>query len=77
MLWLVKNALSAKMSHFSFQSSVDPQHIQNIDAVRRSMKTPSRVRFEIGPHSWVKVFRIVREFRILRLTYCEKSASKC
>ena len=50
MLWLVKNALSTKMSHFSFQSSVDPQHIQNIDAVRRSMKTPSRVRFEIGSH---------------------------
>ena len=43
---LVENVLSPKISHYSFQSSVDPQHIQNIDAVRRSMKTPSRVRFE-------------------------------
>ena len=27
--------------------------------------------------SWVKVFRIIPEFRILRLTFCRKSASKC
>ena len=26
---------------------------------------------------WVKVFRIIREFRILRLTFHRKSASKC
>ena len=28
-------------------------------------------------HSWVKVFRINPEFRILRLTFHRKSASKC
>ena len=27
--------------------------------------------------SWVKVFRIIPEFRILRLTFCGKSAFKC
>ena len=27
--------------------------------------------------SWVKVFRIISEFRILRLTFHRKSASKC
>ena len=27
--------------------------------------------------SWVKIFRIIPEFRILRLTFYEKSASKC
>ena len=26
---------------------------------------------------WVKVFRIIPEFRILRLTFYRKSASKC
>ena len=32
-----------------------------------------------GPYglSWVKVFRIIPEFRILRLTFHRKSASKC
>ena len=34
-----------------------------------------------GPHlkitPWVKVFRIIPEFRILRLTFHRKSASKC
>ena len=32
------------------------------------------------PHltcAWVKVFRIIPEFRILRLTFHRKSASKC
>ena len=29
------------------------------------------------PTSWVKVFRIIPEFRILRLTFLRKSASKC
>ena len=28
-------------------------------------------------NSWVKVFRIFPEFRILRLTFHRKSASKC
>ena len=28
-------------------------------------------------HAWVKVFRIIPEFRILRLTFHRKSASKC
>ena len=27
--------------------------------------------------SWMKVFRIIPEFRILRLTFHRKSASKC
>ena len=27
--------------------------------------------------AWVKVFRIIPEFRILRLTFHRKSASKC
>ena len=27
--------------------------------------------------SWVKVFRIIPEFKILRLTFHRKSASKC
>ena len=27
--------------------------------------------------SWMKVFRIIPEFRILRPTFCGKSASKC
>ena len=27
--------------------------------------------------TWVKVFRIIPEFRILRLTFHRKSASKC
>ena len=27
--------------------------------------------------SWVKVFRIIPEFRILRLNFHRKSASKC
>ena len=30
-----------------------------------------------GHNSWVKVFRINPEFRILRLTFHRKSASKC
>ena len=29
-----------------------------------------------GTYSWVKVFRIIPEFRILRLTFHRKSASK-
>ena len=29
------------------------------------------------PYSWVKFFRINPEFRILRLTFYGKSASKC
>ena len=32
---------------------------------------------EILGYTWVKVFRIVPEFRILRLTFHKKSASKC
>ena len=28
-------------------------------------------------NTWVKVFRIIPEFRILRLTFHRKSASKC
>ena len=28
-------------------------------------------------YAWVKVFRIIPEFRILRLTFHRKSASKC
>ena len=28
-------------------------------------------------HAWMKVFRIIPEFRILRLTFHRKSASKC
>ena len=28
-------------------------------------------------YTWVKVFRIIPEFRILRLTFQRKSASKC
>ena len=31
----------------------------------------------VGTMSWVKVFRIIHEFRILRLTFHRKSASKC
>ena len=31
----------------------------------------------IIPLTWVKVFRIIPEFRILRLTFHRKSASKC
>ena len=30
-----------------------------------------------GKYAWVKVFRINPEFRILRLTFHKKSASKC
>ena len=30
-----------------------------------------------GDNTWVKVFRIIPKFRILRLTFHRKSASKC
>ena len=33
--------------------------------------------FTISVVTWVKVFRITPEFRILRLTFQRKSASKC
>ena len=32
--------------------------------------------YSAGIFIWVKVFRIIPEFRILRLTFCGKSASK-
>ena len=34
-------------------------------------------KFLIWTYAWVKVFRIIPEFRILRLTFHRKSASKC
>ena len=33
--------------------------------------------FGADPIAWLKVFRIVPEFRILRLTFQRKSATKC
>ena len=30
-----------------------------------------------GNTTWVKIFRVVSEFRILRLTFHRKSVSKC
>ena len=32
---------------------------------------------DLGVSSWVKVFRIIPEFRILRATFHRKSATKC
>ena len=40
-------------------------------------QTPSLIRLHGKIWAWVKVFRIIPEFRILRLTFCGKSASKC
>ena len=31
----------------------------------------------LGTYLWVKVFRMIPEFRILRLAFYRKSASKC
>ena len=31
----------------------------------------------LSSYAWVKVFRIIPEFRVLRLTFHRKSASKC
>ena len=42
---------------------------------RKGAGTSAKVIFETCP--WVKVFRINPEFRILRLTFQRKSASKC
>ena len=38
---------------------------------------PMAISEEIAMYAWVKVFRIIPEFRILRLTFHRKSASKC
>ena len=40
--------------------------------------TPSSlsIQMQVG-FTWLKVFRIIPEFRILKLTFCRKSASKC
>ena len=37
----------------------------------------SHVMAQMGSNAWVKVFRIIPEFRILKLTFHRKSASKC
>ena len=43
------------------------------NAIRQKVLSGSVLRI----NSWVKVFRIFPEFRILRLTFHRKSATKC
>ena len=40
-------------------------------------KIQEELRIQTSVHAWVKVFRIIPEFRNLRLTFHWKSASKC
>ena len=42
-----------------------------------AVSQPAEVTGTTSKLSWVKVFRIISEFRILRLTFYRKSASKC
>ena len=51
----------------------------NADSVLYCLDRSLFGRFKVncGVNAWAKVFRIIPEFRILRLTFHRKSASKC
>ena len=67
------------MAYFTYQG-VTGLEFANLD-VRQSMKIVFVLANSVGCdemlHIWVKVFRIIPEFSILRMTFYRKSSSKC
>ena len=75
-LALTTKLLSARVS--SMQSEIKIFHTFG-DSVEWCSEVSIKLQIILflWPFTWVKVFRINPEFRILRLTFHRKSASKC
>ena len=67
--------------HFKYiQAACKTGQIKEVERICRESNCydPERVKnFLKVLYTWVKIFRITPVFRILRLTFCGKSASKC
>ena len=73
----------ASVDFEKFYSEFLPQFLTGCEGIDDTQKNMLGQNFKIDEvewiflYTWVKVFRIIPEFRILRLTFHRKSASKC
>ena len=63
--------VSESLSYICSMKQLDDA-LKHIDDVKKGVKIMLMLR-----QTWVKAFRIIPDFRISRLTFCRKSASKC